>query len=87
MVSAGISVMVSAGISSTGSRSRSRFRVGDVRISPMMFMPSKSTSLVLPLRSLKSYDVGKSVGVASAGLLSVTNDTVRGLGDRCSTGL
>lgn len=79
--------MVSAGISSTGSRSRSKFMVGDVRTSVTMFMPSRSTNLVLPLRSLKSYEVGNSVGVSSAGLLSFTKDTARGLGDRCSTGL
>lgn len=60
---------------------------GDVCTLVMMFMPSRSTSLVLPLRSLKSYEVGKSVGVGSEGLVSLTNDTMRGLGDRCSTGL
>jgi hypothetical protein len=54
----------------------------------MIFMPSISTSLVLGLLpSLKSYDVGRSVGVGSDGLLSLTKDTVRGLGDRCPTGL
>lgn len=79
--------MVSTGISSTDSRSRSTFMVGDVHTSAMMFMPSRSTNLVLPLRSLKSYGVGRSVGVGSAGLLSVTKDTVRSFGDRCSTGL
>lgn len=53
----------------------------------MMFIPSRSTALVLALRSLKSYEFGSSVGVGSDGLLSLTKDTVRGLGDRCPTGL
>lgn len=79
--------MVSVGISSTGSRSRFRFMVGDVCTPVIMFMPSRSTNFVLLLRSLKSCEVGKSVGVGSEGLVSLTKDTVRGLGDRCSTGL
>ena len=53
----------------------------------MMFMPSKSTRLVLPPGSLKVYEVGSSVGEGSDGLQSSAKDTVRGSGDRCPTGL
>jgi hypothetical protein len=75
------------GTSSTVSRSRPMLSPGEVRILLMMFMPSRSTRFVLSLCSLKSYEVGSSVGVGSDGLQSSTKDTVRGLGDRCPTGL
>ena len=82
-----ISVMVSTGISSTGSRSTLRFVADGVCAPVMMFMPSRSTNLMLPLCSPKSYEAGKSSGVGSEGLVSSTKFTVRDLGDRCSTGL
>ena len=75
------------GTSSTASRSRPMLSPGKVRMLLMMFMPSKSTRLVLPSGSLKVYEVGSSVGEGSDGLQSSTKDTVRGSGDRCPTGL
>lgn len=83
-----ISVIESVrGISSTASRPKSMCSLGEACTLLIMFMPSKSTGLVLALRSLNSYEVGRSVGVGSDDLDSSTKDTVRGLGDRCPAGL
>lgn len=78
-----------SGLSETGSRSRSipMFGSGTAGMSTsdpaMMVMPSKSSGLVLVgIRSWKSNGLCESSGVGNAGLVSLANETVRGLGDR-----